>query len=139
MSGAARRAPSTQSFATLLTALLALASCGDLLQEPDTGFGKLPVRLEEVSGNEQTAAPGAALGEPLRVKALNNGEPVPRLWVEWSVLAGSGTVEPRNSFSDANGIAETRWILGPSDGPQQVQAFVRKGIPVTFNATVEGP
>jgi hypothetical protein len=115
------------------------SGCGDLLQEPDTGFGKLPVRLEEVSGNAQTAVPEAALGEPLRVRALTNGEPAPRLWVEWSVLAGSGTVEPRNSFSDANGIAETTWILGPSEGPQQARAFVRKGIPVTFEATAVTP
>ena len=121
------------------TALLAwgASGCGDLLQEPDTGFAKLPVRLEEVSGNAQTAAPGAALGEPLRVRALTDGEPAARLWIEWSVVAGSGTVEPRNSFSDANGIAETRWILGRSDGPQQVQAILRQGIPVTFDASAE--
>lgn len=82
--------------------MIALASCGDLLQEPDTGLGKIPVRLQEVSGNAQTAAPGTALGEPLRVRAVDSlGEPTPRLWVEWSVLAGAGTVEPRNSFSDA--------------------------------------
>jgi hypothetical protein len=118
---------------------LGASGCGDLLQEPDTGFGKLPVRLEEVSGNAQTAAPGAALSEPLRVRALTDGEPAPRLWIEWSVLAGSGTVAPRNSFSDANGIAETTWILGPSEGPQQARAFVRKGIPVTFDAIAVTP
>ena len=138
MSPRGRGLPSLRGLAQL-AAVLALVGCGDLLQEPDTGFGKLPVRLEEVSGNAQTAAPGAALGEPLRVRALTDGEPAPRLWVEWLVLAGSGTVEPRNSFSDANGIAETTWILGPSDGPQQVRAFVRKGIPVTFDATAESP
>ncbi|CAN5800427.1 hypothetical protein BH20GEM1_BH20GEM1_00020 [soil metagenome] len=123
------------------TALLAwgASGCGDLLQEPDTGFGKLPVHLEEVSGNGQTAAPGAALDEPLRVRVRTDGEPAPRLWIEWSVLAGSGTVEPRNSFSDANGIAETRWILGPSDGSQRVQAIVREAISVTFDATAESP
>jgi hypothetical protein len=124
-----------------ITALLAWGAfgCGDLLQEPDTGFAKLPVRLEAVSGNAQSGAPGAALGEPLRVRALTDGEPAPRLWIEWSVLAGSGTVEPRNSFSDANGIAETRWILGPAGGPQQVRAIVRKAIPVTFDSTAESP
>lgn len=128
---------------SLVTAALAswgTAGCGDLLQEPDTGFGKLPVRLEEVSGNAQTGSTGNALGDPLRVRAMDNGgNPVPRLWVEWSVLAGSGDVEPRNSFSDENGIAETSWILGASGGPQQVGAFGRKGLPVTFDATVENP
>ena len=49
-----------------------------------------------------------------------------------------GAVEPRNSFSDASGIAEARWILGPSGGTQQVRAVVRKGAPVIFEATAEG-
>jgi hypothetical protein len=122
-------------------ALLAWGSwgCGDLLQEPDTGFAKLPVHIEEVSGDGQTAAPGAALGEPLRVRVLTDGEPAPRLRVEWSVVSGAGTVEPRNSFSDANGIAETRWILGPSEGPQQVRAGVREAMSVPFDATAESP
>lgn len=114
------------------------AGCGDLLQEPDTGFAKVPVHLEKASGDGQSAAPGAALGEPLRVRVLADGEPAPRLRVEWSVLAGGGTVDPRNTFSDANGIAETRWILGPSDDPQQVRAVVRKGVSVSFDATSEG-
>jgi hypothetical protein len=135
----ASRIPRSSVLATVALLAWGASGCGDLLQEPDTGFGKLPVRLEEASGNAQTAAPGAALREPLRVRALTNGEPAPRLWVEWSVLAGSGTVEPRNSFSDANGIAETTWILGPWEGPQQARAFVWKGIPVTFEATAVTP
>ena len=126
--------------ALVVAALLAwgATACGDLLQEPDTGFAKLPVHLEEVSGNAQRAAPGAALGEPLRVRVLMDGAPAARLWVQWSVLAGSGRVEPRNSFSDADGIVEARWILGPTDGPQRVQASVREEIAVTFTATAEG-
>jgi hypothetical protein len=135
----ASRLPRSSVLAAAALLAWGASGCGDLLQEPDTGFAKLPVQLEEVSGNAQTAASGAALGEPLRVRALTDGEPAPRLWIEWSVLAGSGTVEPRNSFSDANGIAETRWILGPSEGPQRVQAILRRGIAVTFDSTAESP
>ena len=115
--------------------LIAGAGCGDLLQEPDTGT--LPVRVElvEVSGDAQVGAPGAALAQPLRVRVLDKGEPASRLWVEWSVLAGGGEVAPRNSFSDESGVAEARWTLGPSGGTQQVQAVVRKGTPVVFEAT----
>lgn len=118
---------------------IALSGCGDLLQEPDTGT--IPVRIElvEVSGNAQEGAPGAPLALPLQVRALDEGEPASRLWVEWSVVAGGGQVEPRNSFSNANGIAEARWTLGSSGGAQQVRAVVRKGAPVIFDATVEGP
>ena len=118
--------------------LIALSGCGDLLQEPDTGT--IPVRLElvEVSGNAQEGAPGAPLVQPLKVRALDDGQPASRLWVEWSVIAGGGEVEPRNSFSDASGIAEARWRLGPAGGTQQVQAVVRDGVPVIFEATAEG-
>ena len=124
--------------AAALVALLSLAGCGDLLQEPDTGFGKDVVRLEEVSGNEQVGSPGAPLAQPLRVQTLDfEGDPAPRLWVQWSVVSGSGKVESRNSFSDENGIAEATWTLGASGGSHQVQALVRKSQPVIFEATAE--
>jgi hypothetical protein len=117
-------------------ALIAFAGCGDLLQEPDTGTIPVQMELERVSGNAQEGAPEAPLPEPLRVRVLNQGEPASKLWVEWSVLAGGGEVEPRNSFSDETGLAEARWILGPSGGAQQVRAVARNGLPVIFEATV---
>lgn len=119
----------------LLAIAVAPAGCGDLLQEPDTGTSKLPVRLEEVSGNGQTGTPGAPLPEPVRVRVLTDGGPGARLWVEWSVIGGSGKLAPRNAFSDEDGIAETTWILGPEVGPQKIQAFVSGGLPMIFDAT----
>jgi hypothetical protein len=121
-----------------IAAVLTHAGCGDLLQEPDTGIGKVVVRLEEVSVDAQVGAPGAALAQPLRVRVLDfDEEPAPRIWVQWAVLSGSGKVEPRNSFSDADGIAEATWTLGASTGPQQVHAFIRNNQPVIFEATAE--
>ena len=114
-----------------------VAGCGDLLQEPDTGTIPVQVELEEVSGNAQDGAAGAPLAQPLRVRVLDEGQPASRLWVEWSVAAGGGKVEPRNSFSDENGVAEARWTLGRSGGTQLVRAEVRKGLPVIFEATAE--
>lgn len=35
---------------------------------------------------------------------------------------GSGEVEPRNSFTDAEGIATASWILGPRPGRQRAVA-----------------
>jgi hypothetical protein len=91
----------------------------------------------EVSGNGQTAATGATLAEPVRVRVVDPlGMPAgPGLWVEWSVLEGAGEVSPRNSFSNEDGLAETTWTLGPAAGPQTIRAFVRKEIPMTFEAT----
>jgi hypothetical protein len=133
-------AASTVRSALGLTALaVALAGCGDLLQEPDTGGFLAALRLEAVSGGGQTGAPGAALEESVRVRVLDGSDrPLVGLWVEWSVVEGSGRVEPRHSFSDADGIAEATWILGPSTGSQTVQAFAGRGAVVTFEATAGG-
>jgi hypothetical protein len=121
-----------------VVAALAAMACGDLLQEPDTGIGKEVVRLEKVSGDRQVGAPGTTLAEPLRVEVVDfDGDPAPRLRVQWAVVSGSGDVEPRNAFSDAEGIAEATWILGPSGGTQQVRAFLHKGQPVVFEAIAE--
>ncbi len=133
-----RAATRRSAVAAALGVLLAMAACGDLLQEPDTGLGKAVVLLEPVSGDGQVGAPGAALAQPLRVRTLDfQGEPASHLRVQWTVLSGSGKVEPRNSFSDAEGIAEATWILGAAGGPQQAQAFIRKGQPVIFEAVAE--
>jgi hypothetical protein len=126
----------------LATAVATIAGvgCGDLLQEPESGVTPVPVHLEEVSGNGQEASAGSPLPEPVRVRVLDQeGEPSARLWVEWTVVGGSGEVRPRNTFSDENGIAETTWILGPEVGPQQVRVLVHGGTPVVFDATAVTP
>lgn len=122
------------------TASIAGTGCGDLLQEPDTGFSKLTLRLEEVSGNGQTGTAGAALAQPVRVRILNGDEgPIPRLRVEWLITGGSGTASPRDTFTDENGVTETTWILGSGSGPQKLQATVREGVFVDFQATAVTP
>lgn len=126
--------------AVSLGTMLTIAGCGDLLQEPESGSTPLPVRLEGVSGNGQAGSAGTPLAEPLRVQVLDSeGEPSPRLWVEWTVIGGAGDVAPRNAFSDEHGMAETTWILGPQTGPQQVRAFVNGGLPMIFDATAVNP
>ncbi|HYO47034.1 MAG TPA: hypothetical protein VEY33_10155 [Gemmatimonadota bacterium] len=109
-----------------------LAGCGDLLQEPDTGIATL-VTVTVVSGDGQTGVPGSALAEPLRVRVASLvGGSTERLWVEWVVIDGSGKVEPRNSFTDADGIAEVTWILGPEKRQRVVAVFA--GESETFEA-----
>ena len=133
---------STARFAriAMVAAAIAGTGCGDLLQEPDTGFSKLTLRLEEVSGNDQTGTAGSALAQPVRVRILGAGEaPIPRLRIEWLVIDGSGTSEPRDTFSDENGVAETTWILGSESGHQKLQAIVREGVFVDFRAMAVTP
>ena len=119
---------------------LALAGCGDLLQEPDTGTEPLPVQIQAVSGDDQIGTAGTALAEPLRVRLVDpEGRPLRGLWIQWTAIGGSGTANPRNGFTDENGVAETTWILGPASGPQQVQVDIPGASPMIFDATAAGP
>jgi len=114
-----------------------LFGCGDLLQEPDTGIATL-VTVTTVSGDGQTGAPGTVLAQPLRVRLVaQNGGSTERLWVEWTVVEGSGRVVPRNSFTDQDGIAEATWILGPGPSRQRVMA-VFADESETFEAQLAG-
>ena len=97
-------------------------ACGDLLQEPDTGIATR-FTITVLSGDDQTGPAGTALPLPLRVRLASlEAEQVQRLWIEWVVLEGNGRVEPRNSFTDEEGIAETTWILGSAPRKQRVMA-----------------
>lgn len=114
------------------------SACEDLLQEPESGTTPLPIHLEEVSGNGQSGASGSPLDEPLQVRVLGpDEEPRPGLWVEWTIVDGSGEVAPRNTFSDVEGIAETTWVLGPESGAQRVRAVAKGGTAMEFEATAE--
>lgn len=97
-------------------------SCGDLLQEPDTGINTM-LSVSSVSGDDQMGAPGQPLSQPLRVRVIHlQGGSIDRLAVEWVVVSGSGRVEPRYSFTGQDGLAEATWILGPQNGRQRVEA-----------------
>ena len=110
-------------------------ACGDLLQEPDTGIATR-FTITVVSGDDQAGPAGAALTHPLRAQVASlNAEGIERLRVEWVVLEGNGRVEPRNSFTDDNGIAETTWILGSSPSRQRVMALFA-GDSALFGANV---
>jgi hypothetical protein len=102
--------------------VVTFAGCGDLLQEPDTGIATR-FTITVLSGDDQTGPAGTPLPQPLRVRLASlEAEGVERLWVEWVVLEGDGRVEPRNSFTDEEGIAEATWILGSAPRRQRVMA-----------------
>ena len=69
--------------------------------------------LVVVSGDAQTDSIGRALGKPLVVKVTDEfGEGVAGAPVEWSVLAGGGTLGAASTISDANGLASVSYTLG---------------------------
>ncbi len=65
------------------------------------------------------------------------GNPAPSQAVTFTPGAGSGSVSPSPAISDAAGLASTTWTLGPTEGPQSVEASAAglKGSPVVFGVT----
>ena len=91
-------------------------------------------KLVRVSGNDQSARPGAELPDPLVVRLVDSqGNGVPGRPVSWVVGAGGGQVESSNSNTDGDGEARTRWTLG-SSGSNTLNAVVSGVGVVTFTA-----
>ncbi len=94
--------------------------------------------LVQVSGNNQSAPTGAALGNSLVVQVTDRfGNPVAGHFVNFAVNSGGGSVSPTSAATDANGEAATQWTLGAAAGTQTAQAAaagVTTGSPATFTA-----
>src|SRR5688572_6237071 len=97
--------------------------------------------VTKASGDTQTGALGAALGDSLAVRVADSfGNPVPGVQVTWATSAGNGAVSPASSTTSALGIAKTRWTLGPRlDIPHQVSAQVAALAAAQFTATATLP
>jgi hypothetical protein len=90
--------------------------------------------LVRVSGDNQSARPGAELPDPLVVRLVDsNGNGVPNRPVSWVVGAGGGHVGSPNSNTDGQGEASTRWTLG-SSGTNTLNAVVSGVGVVAFTA-----
>ena len=97
-----------------------------------------PRRIALVSGDVQSGAVTRALAQPVVVRVTaSDGLPVADVPVQFTVLAGGGTVSPASVNSDENGLAQTVWTLGTLVGTQQLSATYGppSGTPVTVTAT----
>lgn len=105
---------------------------GTASRPADTGLA-----LSKVSGDLQSAAPGAVLADPLvvRVSAAGSGYDVPGVPVAFSFygvdgsLVGSVTVH-----ADAEGLARVSWKLADEPGTQRAAATAPSGAMVEFTA-----
>ena len=75
-----------------------------------------PGAVKIVSGNNQSANPGAAVAAPLVVQALDtSGNPLAGLPVSWAISPSTGgVVNPVNANTDANGQASATVTLSSS-------------------------
>ena len=82
----------------------------------------LPAALTIVAGNNQSAPVDSTLSAGLAVKVADQcGNGVPNVTVQWSDDAG-GTFATPMTVTDANGIAQVGYTLGPTAGPEDVVA-----------------
>lgn len=119
--------------------IAAFAGCGGDGTGPDP---RRPVSLTKISGDNQAAQLGNPLPQPLRVQVTNFEEQgLDGIAVEFSVVTGSGTVNPAIDTTAGGGFAETGVTLGTNGGDVQIRAAIRgSSVPaVVFAATALGP
>lgn len=84
--------------------------------------------LEGVAGSELTDSLLAKITDQF-------GNPVPGVIVDWSVIAGEGSISPVQSTTNSEGNAAALWTLGGEAGAQEVGAAVQNVGDVRFLAT----
>lgn len=126
----------------LAAALVAgLVACGGGESSPTPtppSTPAVPATVAISAGNQQVAAAGAPVATaPTVVVRDAQNRPVPGVTVQFSVVAGGGTLDGGTQVTDATGVASvTRWVLG-NTGAQRLSATVNALPPVTFDATLQ--
>ena len=88
-----------------------------------------------LTGNNQAGVVGRELQGSLQVLALDQNEEVlPNIPVTFNVTGGEGRVSSGVAVTQNNGVALTRWTLGPTDGENTLSASAGEES-VTFTAT----
>ena len=151
-----RRALRAMTLATLVLAPLGVACSGESIGGPDGGTVTPPPTdttttpppttpgvastVTIVGGNNQPdTTVGSMLKDPLVVRVADaTGAAMKGTTVTWAVATGGGSLAASTSTTDANGLASTRWTLGPVTGVQTVTARVGTLAPATFSTTAKG-
>jgi len=99
-----------------------------------------PTAILLVSGGGQGAQTGAALPNPVVLRLVAGGLPVPGATVSFSLSgSGAGILSATSVTTDANGEAQVRWTLGSAAGTQTLVAS-SPGVPnLSVTATATAP
>lgn len=91
----------------------------------------------QASGGGQSALYGARLPTALQVRVADQFDnATPNVVVTWVSVTGSGTVEPINVATDANGIVRSNYRLGTTPGENIIRAAISsRGLSADFSAT----
>jgi hypothetical protein len=134
------RAAARRVLGTTAGTQTAAASAPQLAGSPviftHTGIPGSAASLVLVSGDGQSAAPGAELPDPLVVRLVDEeGNALRDQAVSWIIGVGGGGVSPTTGQTDGEGLSSARWTLGPSQGLNTVNAVVSGLSVVTFTAS----
>ena len=102
-----------------------------------TATADVPTTIALSTGNNQSAAVGTSLPNPLVVRVTDvNNNPVAGVPVSW-VAVGGGSVSVATSGTNSSGLAQVTRTLGTSPGAYTTTASVDGlgGSPVTFTST----
>jgi Invasin, domain 3 len=119
--------------------LISGAACGggDLVLPQD----QPPAEIVVVDGNEQEGTVGTELAEPLVARVVDaEDQPVSNVGVAFRLGDGAdgGGLSPDTTFTNADGLASSHWVLGGTSGRQEVEAeVVGATLTVTFSALAE--
>ena len=125
--------------------LTAAAESGVSTTITATGTAGRAASVTGVTGDNQTAAAGAAVATPPTVRVADAyGNLVANAAVTFSVLSGGGHVTGGLAVTNAQGLAAVgSWILGLTAGTQTLAARVEEnGVsnnPIVFTATATAP
>ncbi len=101
--------------------------------------GMVAAQLRQVRGTGQTAPAGTALAKALTVRAVDaDGLPVAGVAVTFTVTSGGGNLGGPTTTTvttNADGLAEVSFVLGPAAGANAVTATAAGLGGVTFTAT----
>ena len=129
-------------FLYLLIFVVSLQGCGDSGDSDEGATSNRQIAsVSVVDGNNQTGTVQTELPIALMAEVENSdGQIISGQTVNFTVVAGGGSVFAGAATSDANGIVRERWTLGATAGVQtvEVRAVDSNGVGVvyaTFHAT----
>ncbi|HZJ01695.1 MAG TPA: SGNH/GDSL hydrolase family protein, partial [Gemmatimonadaceae bacterium] len=130
---------STPGAQTLIAAASGLA--GSPITINATAVAPVPGAIAVAGGDNQTARPGLNVPTSPSFRVTDpSGVPVPGVTVTFVVTEGGGSVSSPTAVTNTDGIVQVTWTLGPSLGPNTLQASIPGGIPaVVVHATAAAP
>lgn len=106
-----------------------------------TGVADVPVTIEQISGDSQTAGAGELLAEPFIVKVTDiHGNPVEGAEVTFEILEGGGVItESQPVITDGGGFASVTYTLGTFVSLNRIKASCPGTSPaeIIFTATAD--